>query len=110
MRLLRQRGAWGFLDGDAVFPGLRRDGNVARESASSTERFGEADGDQRAFLWYLVEIGHTLGLRVVILQDPRLAGEIGRGVGIQWLVAVKENLPLQMKELDRIQLHARVWA
>ena len=25
----RQRRAWGFLDGDAVFPGLRRDGDVA---------------------------------------------------------------------------------
>jgi hypothetical protein len=32
--------------------------------------FGEADGDERALLGHLVEVRHTLGLGVVVVEDP----------------------------------------
>src|SRR5262245_29652257 len=84
--------AFGHLaDRQAVFPVWRTDGDEPRESARSPQELRIADGHERAGFGNLIEIGHSLGLRVAVLEQPRLALERRRVVRIERLVPVEQN-------------------
>ena len=89
-RLAGQRHAGRFRHRHAFAPACRCDRDIAREAARAAERFCKADRHQSARFWHLVEVGDALGLREVVVQQPVLAFERRRRVGVERLMAVEQ--------------------
>src|SRR5215218_9553113 len=107
-RLPRQRGARGFSDSHAMRPVGRSDCHIAGIAARAAERLGESDGDQGTGLGDLVEIGDTLGLSEVIVQKPGFAFESRCRIRVERLMPMKQDLALEMQELESIEADTRM--
>src|SRR6185312_11274911 len=92
------------IDRDAMRPVGRRDGDVAGEASRATFELCKSDGDERTALGDLIQIRDTFGLREIVLEQPGLADELRRRiVGIERLVSVHQDMPLQMEVFERRQ-------
>src|SRR3954470_4580118 len=106
-RLFRlwQRCVRDFADADALGPGGRANRDIAGIAAGSALELRIPDLNQAAGRRHLVEIGDALGLDIAVVHQPGLACERRRGVGVQRLVAVHQDVPLQVQELQCVQGH-----
>src|SRR6202789_2702373 len=96
----RQRRTGLLLDAHAVRPARRCDRDITRESARAALELRESNGDERTAFWNLIEIRNALSLGKVMPEEPFLSGEFGSGiVGIQGLVSMHENMPIQVQIL-----------
>ena len=102
---LRQRRVRG-RDRDPVRPVRRADRDIAREPPEPAGDLGVADRHQAAGLRHLVEVRHPLGLGVAVVQQPVLPLQRRRRVGVERLVAVEEDVPLLVQELQRVEADA----
>ena len=95
-----------WTDGRAIWPIRRTDGDVARIAAKTAAELRIADDDKRARFRRLIEIGHAFGLSKAVMHQPGLTFEIGGGVRIERLMAVKKDVALPMQELECIETDA----
>ena len=77
---------------------------VRRQTAGDLR---EANRQQAACGRHPVQVGGTLDLRKVVVEKPRLTLECRCHVGVERLVAVDEDRPIEMQELEGVQRHAR---
>src|SRR4051794_33930229 len=87
--------------------GRRAYRNVAGVAAEAASELRIADVDEAACGRHAGEVRDPLGLRVTVVHQPRLALERRGGVGVQRLVAVKQDVSLEMQELERGKRHTR---
>ena len=81
--------------------GTHRD--VAGVAAKPASELRIADDHEGAGFRDLVKVCHSLGLRVAVVHQPVLALEVRRGIGVERLVAVKQDPAFEMQELERLE-------
>ncbi len=79
----------------------RANGNEAGVTARAACELRKAHRDKRADRRNLVEIGDAFGLCVAMVHQPGLSLKRGRGIRIERLMTVKQDLAFQMQELAR---------
>src|SRR5260221_586758 len=107
LALLWHGTVWNLADRYSVFPVRRADRYEAGVTAGPTLELGISHRDQGPGLGHLVQVRHAFGLGVAVGQQPVLHLQGGGGIGVERFVAVKENVPLLMEELDRLERRSR---
>ena len=90
-----------------MYPVRRTDRYVSGITSRAPTKLRIADCYQSTFLGNLIQIGDTFSLGVTVAQQPSFAFKVRCRVRIQRLVAMKQDLSLQMKELKRSQRDTR---
>src|SRR5437773_8960907 len=94
-------------DGHAVFPVRRADGDEARVATRPALALGESDHHQGTRLRHLIQVRHSLGLGVPVLEKPGLPLERGSRIGIQRLMPMEQDVALLVKALEGCKGDAR---
>src|SRR6516225_4482295 len=69
----------------------------------ATSELWIANNNEGTGFRYLIKVGNSLCLRVAVMHQPVLALEIWSGIGVEWLVSMKQDLALDMQELEGLE-------
>ena len=77
--------------------------NISGVAPKATSELWIANNNEGTGFWYLIKVGNSLCLRVAVMHQPVLALEVWGGIGVEWLVSMKQDLALDMQELEGLQ-------
>src|SRR5262245_20202966 len=78
-------------------------GNISRVGPKATSELWIANNKEGTGLWYLIKDDNSLCLRVAVMHQTVLALGVWGGIGVEWLVSMKQDLALDMQELEGLQ-------
>jgi len=70
--------------------------NISGVAPKATSELWIANNNEGTGFWYLIKVGNSLCLRVAVMHQPVLALEVWGGIGVEWLVSMKQDLALDM--------------
>src|SRR6516162_2898510 len=77
--------------------------NISGVASKTASDFRIANNNEGTDFWYLIKVGNSLCMCVAVIHQPVLAFEVWGGIGVEWLVSMKQDLALDMQELEGLQ-------